>query len=151
MDSSDPKSTAPELPVMHTAVRPAPGTGRALNPSDSMRSQTALTCSSVACDCITTSMNAPRGNSNHRVYCMQEGRCKSRRHESRRGNRCERIENGGAGRNRTADKGFADLCLTTWRPRRLLLAEANHSIGSAGRCIEDSHHCYLIVSSNVPN
>jgi hypothetical protein len=24
---------------------------------------------------------------------------------------------GGAGRNRTADKGFADLCLTTWRPR----------------------------------
>ena len=27
---------------------------------------------------------------------------------------------GGAGRNRTADKGFADLCLTTWRPRRSL-------------------------------
>ncbi len=26
-------------------------------------------------------------------------------------------EIGGAGRNRTADKGFADLCLTTWRPR----------------------------------
>jgi hypothetical protein len=25
---------------------------------------------------------------------------------------------GGAGRDRTADKGFADLCLTTWRPRR---------------------------------
>ena len=24
---------------------------------------------------------------------------------------------GGAGRGRTADKGFADLCLTTWRPR----------------------------------
>src|SRR5580704_4219563 len=24
---------------------------------------------------------------------------------------------GGAGRDRTADKGFADLCLTTWRPR----------------------------------
>jgi hypothetical protein len=24
---------------------------------------------------------------------------------------------GGARRNRTADKGFADLCLTTWRPR----------------------------------
>src|SRR5271168_2285357 len=24
---------------------------------------------------------------------------------------------GGAERNRTADKGFADLCLTTWRPR----------------------------------
>src|SRR5258706_8967028 len=23
---------------------------------------------------------------------------------------------GGAGRGRTADKGFADLCLTTWRP-----------------------------------
>src|SRR6267378_1567800 len=26
-------------------------------------------------------------------------------------------EFGGARRNRTADKGFADLCLTTWRPR----------------------------------
>ncbi len=26
---------------------------------------------------------------------------------------------GGAGRNRTADRGFADLGLTTWRPRRL--------------------------------
>ena len=26
---------------------------------------------------------------------------------------------GGARRNRTADKGFADLCLTTWRPRPL--------------------------------
>ena len=26
-------------------------------------------------------------------------------------------EVGGAGRNRTAVKGFADLCLTTWRPR----------------------------------
>src|SRR5271157_5842839 len=25
---------------------------------------------------------------------------------------------GGAGRNRTADRGFADLCLTTWLPRR---------------------------------
>ena len=24
---------------------------------------------------------------------------------------------GGARRNRTADRGFADLCLTTWRPR----------------------------------
>ena len=24
-------------------------------------------------------------------------------------------ENGGTGRTRTADKGFADLCLTTWR------------------------------------
>jgi hypothetical protein len=24
---------------------------------------------------------------------------------------------GGAWRNRTADKGFADLCLTTWRTR----------------------------------
>ncbi len=25
---------------------------------------------------------------------------------------------GGAGRNRTADKGFADPCLATWLPRR---------------------------------
>ena len=29
---------------------------------------------------------------------------------------------GGAGRDRTADKGFADLCLTTWRPRLGLTA-----------------------------
>jgi hypothetical protein len=36
------------------------------------------------------------------------------------------IEIGGAGRDRTADKGFADLCLTTWRPRlkgKLILPE----------------------------
>ncbi len=26
-------------------------------------------------------------------------------------------KSGGAGRNRTAARGFADLCLTTWRPR----------------------------------
>src|SRR5580700_4080800 len=59
MDSSEPMSTAPLLPVMHTAVRPAPGTGSALYPSDSMRSHTARTCASVACDCMTTSMIAP--------------------------------------------------------------------------------------------
>src|SRR5580658_3179617 len=82
MDSSDPKSTAPELPVMHTAVRPAPGTGSALKPSDSMRSQTARTCSSVACDCITTSMNAPCGKANLRVYCKREAGCKSRARNS---------------------------------------------------------------------
>src|SRR5882724_11141358 len=29
---------------------------------------------------------------------------------------------GGARRNRTADKGFADLCLTTWRPRHRMRA-----------------------------
>ena len=29
----------------------------------------------------------------------------------------QKEKNGGARRNRTADKGFADLCLTTWRPR----------------------------------
>ena len=32
---------------------------------------------------------------------------------------------GGAGRDRTADKGFADLCLTTWRPRPVGKSEAN--------------------------
>src|SRR5271166_3596387 len=30
---------------------------------------------------------------------------------------------GGAGRNRTADRGFGDLCLTTWLPRRGALCE----------------------------
>ena len=37
----------------------------------------------------------------------------------RRNHGSEKLERkiGGAGRNRTADKGFADLCLTTWRPR----------------------------------
>jgi hypothetical protein len=43
---------------------------------------------------------------------------------------------GGARRNRTADKGFADLCLTTWRPRpcskELIYKEPNssHTIGA---------------------
>jgi hypothetical protein len=31
-----------------------------------------------------------------------------------------RVEIGGAGENRTHDRGFADLGLTTWRPRRIL-------------------------------
>jgi hypothetical protein len=35
----------------------------------------------------------------------------------KRAARLSQRKNGGAGRNRTADKGFADLCLTTWRPR----------------------------------
>ena len=32
---------------------------------------------------------------------------------------------GGARRNRTADKGFADLCLTTWRPRPRIRKESS--------------------------
>ena len=32
---------------------------------------------------------------------------------------------GGARRNRTADKGFADLCLTTWRPRHRIRKESS--------------------------
>jgi hypothetical protein len=46
--SSEPMSTAPVLPVIPIAVRMEPGIGWALNPSDSTRSQTARTCSSVA-------------------------------------------------------------------------------------------------------
>src|SRR5690242_13874514 len=56
IDSSTPRSTDPWFPVMPIAVRPAPGIGCARNPSFSIRSHTARTCSSVACDCITTSM-----------------------------------------------------------------------------------------------
>src|SRR5580704_861622 len=33
------------------------------------------------------------------------------------------LKAGGARRNRTADKGFADLCLTTWRPRPVCEAD----------------------------
>src|SRR6202050_4385447 len=64
---------------------------------------------------------------------------------------CGRKRVGGAGRNRTADKGFADLCLTTWRPRRLLVARANHTIGSARKCIEDSYASDLLVSNGTGN
>ena len=48
MDSRTPRSTAPLLPVMPMAVRPEPGMGCAFRPRDSMRSQTARTCPSVA-------------------------------------------------------------------------------------------------------
>src|SRR5262249_36064462 len=54
---SVPCSRAPLLPVTPMAVRCAPGMGCARYPSDSMRSQTARTCSSVACAFITTSMD----------------------------------------------------------------------------------------------
>src|SRR5271156_105750 len=81
---------------------------------------------------------------------MGEAACKSQSREFKSGATREKRENGGAGRNRTADKGFADLCLTTWRPRRMLVAEANHSIGCATRCIEDSRSVDLVVSGRVP-
>ncbi len=37
------------------------------------------------------------------------------------------LKNGGDGRIRTADGGFADLCLTTW-PRRLVRIGAEEGI-----------------------
>ena len=40
---------------------------------------------------------------------------------------------GGAGRNRTADRGFADLGLTTWRPRPFLKRWAIHKTLAAER------------------
>jgi hypothetical protein len=42
---------------------------------------------------------------------------------------------GGAGRNRTADKGFADPCLTTWRPRhkKLVLRRVGFHRSGGGR------------------
>src|SRR5580698_5156261 len=82
---------------------------------------------------------------------MREAACKSQRREFRSEAGEKRSENGGAGRNRTADKGFADLCLTTWRPRRLLVARANHNIGSARKCMEDSYADDLLVSSSTGN
>src|SRR5437879_8961837 len=41
-------------------------------------------------------------------------------------------EDGGARRNRTADDGFADHCLTTWRPRHRT-NEAGSSEGAGER------------------
>ena len=41
------------------------------------------------------------------------------------------IKVGGAGRIRTADKGFADLCLTTWPRRRMLPLS---TVQTGGRC-----------------
>src|SRR6266849_4682884 len=61
MDSRTPRSTAPLLPVMPIAVRIEPGMGCALRPRLSIRWQTARTCSSVACDCMTTSIDGSPG------------------------------------------------------------------------------------------
>jgi hypothetical protein len=44
-------------------------------------------------------------------------------HSGERGEKTQRYF-GGARRNRTADKGFADLCLTTWRPRHRIRRES---------------------------
>src|SRR6266852_9063735 len=69
MDSRTPRSTAPLLPVMPMAVRIEPGIGCALRPRLSMRLQTSRTCSSVACDCMTTSMEGSPGVvREYRVY-----------------------------------------------------------------------------------
>src|SRR5690242_17273131 len=59
-DSRTPRSISPLLPVMPMAVHRDPGIGCALRPRLSMRLQTARTCSSVAWDCMTTSMEGPR-------------------------------------------------------------------------------------------
>src|SRR5271163_763622 len=111
MESSEPVSMAPLFPVMPIAVRPAPGMGCARNPIASICSQTARTCSSVAFDCITTSMGGSlEQRRNGKFSLFRGGEAKTLY-----GRTIEYF--GGAGRDRTADKGFADLCLTTWRPR----------------------------------
>ena len=66
-DFSEAVSTALLLPVMPMAVRAAPGIGCARNPSDSIRSQTARTCSSVALDCITISITVPPNKARIRI------------------------------------------------------------------------------------
>src|SRR5438094_3115903 len=63
ISSSVQASTSPLFPVTQTAVRCAPGIGCARYPSDSIFWQTARTCSSLACACITTNMHSPQGNS----------------------------------------------------------------------------------------
>src|SRR5437660_12361401 len=69
MDSRTPRSTAPLLPVMPMAVRIEPGIGCALRPRLSLRLQTSRTCSSVACDCMTTSLDgSPSAVSEFSVY-----------------------------------------------------------------------------------
>src|SRR5208282_3435400 len=64
-----------------------------------------------------------------RPHRQEYVRARAQRKAHRRSRRCKPREGtqtgisavsgkiGGAGRNRTAVKGFADLCLTTWRPR----------------------------------
>src|SRR5579863_5953610 len=114
MESSEPVSIAPLLPVIPMAVRPAPGIGCARKPSDSICAHTARTCSSVALDCITTSMDGSPGQKRNGKFNLFHG-------DGAKGLYDGRVSGwlrlGGAGRDRTADKGFADLCLTTWRPR----------------------------------
>ena len=65
-------------------------------------------------------------------------------HESPVTNHRSRIL-GGAGRDRTADKGFADLCLTTWRPR------PNLDAGSQNAVIPRQVHRRGISSSFIPD
>ncbi len=60
-DSRTPRSTASLLPVMPMAVRIEPGMGCALRPRLSIRLQTSRICSSVAWDCMTTSMGGSPG------------------------------------------------------------------------------------------
>src|ERR1700733_3795617 len=78
IESREPVSTAPVLPVMPIAVRPAPGIGWARYPSDSIRSHTARTCSSVALDCITTSIDrSPELRRNAKFSLLRGGEAKS--------------------------------------------------------------------------
>src|SRR5579875_550820 len=110
--SSEPTSTGPKLPVMPIAVRLDPGMGWARKPKDSIRSQTARICASVACDCITTSIaaiswqkeptqkhySAPAGTAQRlkteasfRVYCIERETCKRCRNRMARERLCNSL------------------------------------------------------------
>ncbi len=47
-----------------------------------------------------------------------------------------RGENGGAGRTRTADRDFADLCLTTWRRRPAGYNDRKNGAGEGVRTLD---------------
>src|SRR5580658_6574638 len=97
---------------MHSTT---PGMECARNPIASICSQTARTCSSVAFDCITTSMGGSleqRRNGKFSLFRGREAKTLYRR----------RIEYfGGAGRDRTADKGSATLSPGRFSSVRLVL------------------------------
>src|SRR5581483_10688602 len=73
ISSSVPCSTSPLLPVMPMAVRVAPAMGCARYPSFAILSQTARTCSSVACDFMTTNISSPWRND------LRDGGCRRSR------------------------------------------------------------------------
>src|SRR5690349_3267349 len=84
---------------------------------------------------MTTSMNGSDDSEwNERVYFMQESACNADPGPKQSDGKARKApymdctpsrfrggkETGGAGQNRTADKGFADLRLATWLPRHRL-------------------------------